>query len=80
MKNCPYCGKAMSSGHLFSPRSCAVYWLPTGVELESWIVSTKSVQERGGVVLGEALPFCDVTVRIKKRGQLVAMAQAALSS
>lgn len=57
MKNCPYCGKAMSSGHLFSPRSCAVYWLPTGVELESWIVSTKSVQERGGVVLGEASKF-----------------------
>ena len=47
----------MSSGHIFSPRSFAVYWLPIGVSLRSWIVSTKSVNECGGVVLGTASKY-----------------------
>ena len=57
MKNCPYCGKAMRRGQLFAPRSSAVYWLPEEAKLKGWVVSTKSVQESGGEVLGEASPY-----------------------
>ena len=53
--NCPYCNKEMAPGTIQAPDSHANYWLPDNTKSSDSgiLLSRKSVEKCGGVVLGE---------------------------
>ena len=53
--NCPYCNKEMAPGTIQAPDSHANYWLPDNTKSSDIgiLLSRKSVEKCGGVVLGE---------------------------
>ena len=60
--NCPYCNKEMAPGTIQAPDSHANYWLPDNTKSSDIgiLLSRKSVEKYGGVVLGEVrkVGFC----------------------
>lgn len=52
---CPYCGGEMIEGKLHAIPHDTVYWLPEGVDLNSIILTTKRIEEYGGIVLCETM-------------------------
>lgn len=53
--NCPYCNKEMAPGTIQAPDSHANYWLPDNTKSSDIgiLLSRKSVEKCGGVVLAE---------------------------
>ncbi len=48
---CPYCNQEMILGNLRAPSDHAVYWLPTGANLERLVVTKSEIEKKGGYVL-----------------------------
>lgn len=51
---CPYCNQEMLLGNLYAPSGRAVFWLPSGTELDGWILTHKWIEDKKGFVLGDA--------------------------
>ena len=50
---CPYCGGEMTAGRIHSDGGRAAWWLPDRAEAGTF-VTEKSIEKRGGFLLGEA--------------------------
>ncbi len=50
---CPYCTQEMVIGHIHAPASYGVYWLPETSTIDGMTISSKKIEEVGGVLLDE---------------------------
>lgn len=48
--NCPFCGEELVLGNVFARGGAGMYWLPEEERMR-FLVSNKSVEQHGGVVL-----------------------------
>lgn len=61
--NCPICGMAMKTGWLRGVADRGVAWQPADAEFNFWNATPQKIEQAGGIVLDEFMPFWKEVVK-----------------